>query len=105
MKKIWLSLLSLLSKLCDVFFGQLNWTSPPWIQHVNASRHEKPRTFWSVVILLVFSVFVGLKGYQYFQSLPKDITLIAQIRPLKLTENIEKASPDNLTISFSYDLS
>ena len=97
MEKLW-------NKPCALFayiFGTLNWRCPPWISSLNRIRRQKPVAFFALIATLALLSLL----YLYYQSLPKPVTVKAQIEALQLTENIEGAKPDNLIIHFNYDLS
>ena len=87
--------------LLGYIFGKFNWAPPVWLSAINSSRKNKPQVFWGSLGVLV----VALIGYEYYQSLPKDITVKAQIQNPGITQNYENAEPDNLYIEFAYDFS
>ena len=87
--------------LLGYLFGQFNWAPPKWLSAINSGRKNKPQVFWGSLGLML----VVLVGYVYYQSLPKDITVKAQIQSPGITQNYENAEPDKLYIEFAYDFS
>ena len=95
------SLLLFPFKLLSYLFGKFNWAPPVWLSAINDVRKKKPQAFWGVLAGLI----IALVGYEYYQSLPKDITVKAVIQNPGITQNYENAKPDNLYIEFAYDFS
>lgn len=88
-------------KILTFIFGSFNWAPPQWLSIINMTRKERPSAFWGVFVALILIVI----GYQYYLTLPKPVTVKAEIYSPGLTEDYEDASPDNLLIQFKYDFS
>ena len=86
-------------KVLSYIFGQFNWAPPRWLSAINGVRKHRPQVFWAVIAGLI----LALAGYEYYQSLPKDITVKAVIQAPGVTSNYENARPHNLEIEFVYD--
>ncbi len=86
-------------KLLALIFGEFRWKSPNWVLFIDAVRKERPVAFFGAIILLIMVA----SGYFYWQSLPKPITVTAEIKTPNLTDNYQGAEPDNLYFQFVYD--
>jgi len=82
-------------------FGNVSWIAPPWLSAINRSRQNRPSVFYSCCGLLIALV----SAYLYYDTLPKPITVVAEIHPLSITDNSATATPDTLNIAFNYDFS
>lgn len=101
MKRIW----NFPFTLIVTVFGRLSWSSPSWLAALGRLRRQKPLAFVAA-LLLSFILLTSLSlGYQYYQSLPGELRVKAQIHPLNITKNQQGAEPDPLIISFDYDFS
>ncbi len=97
MKKLFMLPFVLLAQI----FGNVSWIAPPWLSAINRSRQSHPFVFygWSG-LLIAFAA-----AYLYYGTLPKSITVVAEIHPISITENSASATPDTLNIEFNYDAS
>ena len=95
------TMLMLPFKLLSAIFGTFSWAAPNWLAAMNSTRKQRPMAFGGVVLGLV----LGGVAYQYYQSLPKPITVTAEIDAPDITPNYDNATPDNLIIEFVYDYS
>ncbi len=97
MKKILIFPFTLLASI----FGKINWFAPSWIKYLNNFR----RIHSSIFYVILISVIMVIGSAKYYQSLPKPITVKAEIRSIGYTPNRSNAKPDKLSVSFVYDLS
>ena len=88
-------------RLFSILFGKFSWAAPAWMRGINGVRKQRPKVFWGTITGLILVV----AGYQYYQTLPKPITVTAEINEPGITPNYENAKPDNLDIEFIYDYS
>lgn len=95
------TILMLPFKLFSILFGKISWTAPAWISVINGVRKKCPKAFWGTITGLILVVI----GYQYYQTLPKPITVTAEIFAPDITLYYENAKPENLDIEFVYDYS
>ncbi len=82
-------------------FGNVSWIAPPWLSAINGSRQNRPFVFYGWIGLLI--AFTA--AYLYYGTLPKPITVMAEIQPLSITDNSDSATPDTLNIAFNFDVS
>jgi len=94
-------LLLLPFKILALLFGNLQWSPPRWIDTLNQLRKGKPVIFWGICAVLIMA---GI-AYQYYQALPKPITVKAVIQSPAVTQNDEGALPDKIYVQFDYDFS
>ncbi|MBL4606265.1 MAG: hypothetical protein JKY01_00325, partial [Pseudomonadales bacterium] len=80
-------------------FGNVSWIAPTWFQTINRARQNRPIVFYGYAGLII-----GITAaYLYYDTLPKPITVVAEIQPLSITENSSSGTPDTLNIAFNYD--
>ena len=89
-----------IKSLCARIFGQLSWIAPPWLSYLKQLYQRMGWWFWLLIVLLAACV----ASYCYYQQLPKPLQVIAKIKQPALTADQDNAKPDNLQISFEYDL-
>jgi len=97
MKKILMFPFTLLASI----FGKINWLAPSWLAYLDNYRRTHPLVFFAMII----SIIMVIGSVKYYQSLPKPITVKAEIRPIGYTPNRSNAKPDKLSVRFVYDLS
>lgn len=97
MKKILLFPFTLLSFL----FGRFSWAAPAWLSALNRFRQRRAGIFWGFIVVAI----AATAGYQYYQLLPKPITVMADITAPSLTSDAKNAKPNPLMIEFLYDVS
>jgi len=86
--------------------GHFHWAPPGWLSGFLALRKNKPLVFWAGLILILSSTMGGYFLYHYYQSLPGDVMVRAEVKlPLLADADDEKPEPSSLTVSFVYDFS
>lgn len=88
-------------KLLALFVGKFSWAPPAWTKAIYAFSRHKPKMFWGAWCVILASG----AGYLYYDSLPKPVSVKAEIYNIQLTSNYENAKPNNLSIRFEYDYS
>ena len=89
-----------LSEVLTKIFGQLSWTSPPWLVSLSTKAKSRPKQFWGVS-LGILALFMALGfAYQWYSNLPQPELVKASINPPDITPLGEKLEPNPLTIDF-----
>ena len=88
-------------KLLSVLVGEFKWSAPSWLLWIARllNNHRKPTALVLVIALVGFGIF------RYIESLPKPISVKADLDSITYTADHESAVPSALNIRFSYDLS
>ncbi|CEG60871.1 alpha-2-macroglobulin family protein [Legionella micdadei] len=86
--------------LLSLIFGQFNWNSPPWLNHLRQQASTYPKRFWGLTSVII-AMFVALGFcYHWYKNLPHPQLIEALITPPKITPVAEQLIPDNLTLNF-----
>lgn len=97
MNKISLSnLVAKLGSFFSVLFGQINWTSPPWVNRVKSNPKKS-----GIIILSLFAFLTAAYcGYQWYEQLPKPQLITASINTPDITPIADSLIPNDLVIDF-----
>lgn len=87
--------------LFGLLFGKISWVAPLWLQSIY--RFLLANLKLCGVLFVIF--IAAFMGYEYYDALPKPITVKAQLEPVRITPNYAGAKPSNLNIRFDYDFS
>ncbi|WP_419418471.1 alpha-2-macroglobulin [Legionella sp. D16C41] len=83
-----------------LLFGQISWSSPPWILFLRKKSKARPFLFWSLFVFLLVLLLAALGGYFWYKSLPKPSLITAKITAPQITPIADTLEPDSLTIDF-----
>ncbi|MBW2689669.1 MAG: alpha-2-macroglobulin family protein, partial [Deltaproteobacteria bacterium] len=97
------NLLQMAAKLICGFVGSFSWQPPAWVTFLGRIRKNRPAVFWGLGIVFCVALVGAGIGYQYYQSLPKPILIIAEIEVPYLTANVDEPQPESLIVEFVYD--
>ncbi|MDO9265414.1 MAG: hypothetical protein Q7U02_15705, partial [Desulfosalsimonadaceae bacterium] len=98
MKKLIAFFLSVITSI----FGKISWEAPSWALFFDGFRKNRPRTYYSALIVIVCLAAGGTAGYQYFKTLPKPNLIIAKAALDEIQPPSEDKTPaEPLFISFS----
>ena len=94
------SLLKKLGRALTALFGRVQWSSPPWVKHLNHKANQSPKFFWGSLLLLFTCFFALTYAIQWYKNLPEPTYVTAAIQIPALTPNEEELIPNPLTIDF-----
>jgi uncharacterized protein YfaS (alpha-2-macroglobulin family) len=81
-------------------FGQINWTSPPWIRFLRTQAKHKPALFWGSFLAIILVLASVICTTIWYINRPLPLLISTNIKTPKITPLSKPLVPDTLEINF-----